>query len=1262
MEGASTDRRDDYLFPDTIEQYLDACMKGEVERVTKILDQCRTDAQILLFLKETRQDKKRDKKRTGLGLAFNQGHYEVPAEVVKFIDRSDHKTNVEILSIVFPYVGALQDCDAGVISSLFNNIPEEKHEYILTSKTRWQWTCLMVACAMYDHTQVVQTLLTKLQEHGLLETVLLLQEYDNENTALHWACTKGHVNVAQLILANCEKELKSKIILKQNKYKMSPLHMSCIRNRPESRDKLLEIARSDADLLKKLLMQRDSTGGSIFHLCTIFGATESFKILLQDIEEKSYKRAIHIIENKRKMTVFQSAVHEKQPEMTKMLLKTVDKGDLESIIGKKDKLDRNLLHLSCYFEDETTFQKIMDDLNESALLRLIPDVDRNGNTTLHACCMRGRADMTRMVLNKMSTACVGKIGEFNKFVLAKNNDSQTGLHIGCYQGQKDIIRTVLDSCDESLQAELIKTTDCSGKGPLNIACSRGELELCSELLKYVQMMEDKSEAETCIVKIRDQPDSNQGEREHVESLLHLSCQQPDNRMLQKILDAVKENETTQALLTECDRNGKSAFWKAFEAGDCSKVKIMLETAENSNCVKELVSCTNQQGQTLFHFAFQSQNCSEPCLEMVINNADWNKLGHILNTKDSNRKGHFHFISGARDEILKQAAKADTNGEAFKSYLNNNGFGGEKETVFHKAARNEDHLLLKALSKYLNYLKDAGNLPHDLKGFSDALCKTNKNGQSALHIACQQGKSKVVKILMKIAKQVNCLQRLFRIPDNLKQTFIYHVQDGGKRLLDLLIKEVTDLDMESYEKGGPETDQTTNQTNSKSRWFLTHDLLTDMDKHGKSVLEYVPKEQRQWYSAFLDPFYTHLPNQSANPNANNSANPNDDVRIISHKKFHLFNKPYKSHREKLDSSLLRMMGKAKCTALINHKYVQSYLRACWWQFAYRLYYATLVLYTVLLTSLIALVVTHNAELQTNNDNPTQVVFLATSQHGTSAAKFILFGSTTICFLLQFFLIFAKDEWLIIDNTSDLIINIACLVVSSYSIIFRYELWVHELGLITLIAASVNFLWMLTKIPAFSRQLLRKISLLCIMLFHVMYNVCIFLPIYLILILTFSGTFHMVFQLQDPFSQFGYAIMKTVVMTIGEFEFKDMFFEETEKPLMSYTFSFILLSAFLVIMTISTMNLLISMAVSEIKTLQEDSEVLAFQNLVDRIFESQAVLEPEGAKKIRNIMCGIGNNSNGNNTCVDNGESRKLSQNDKSMRNVYINRQSMSDSSV
>ncbi len=1239
LEGAGTDRMDDdYVSPDAIKQYLDACQEGEVENVIEILTN-RIDSQIIEFLEETRELGGRE--RTGLGIAFNQHHYEVPAEVVKYISKSDHRNNIKIVKTVFPYVGALQNSDADVIEKLLNGISEEKLKDVLKSKTRWQWTSLMVACTMYDHKRVVETLLTKLEKYDLLETVLPLHENDNENSALHWACLKGHVNVGRLILNKCIEKNLTDIITKQNRYRMSALYLSCARNQPASRDMLLETASRNEDHFKQLLMLKDRYDLTVFHLCVRVGATESLEHLLEKIKDKPFKMDILMVKDIWGMTVLHSAVHEKQTRMSETLLEMLSQAELEKLTNIKDESKRTLLHLSCYSEDAFTFQKIMNYLNETALIQIMTSIDENGNNVLHACCARARADLIRAVLNKMNTACINNTDKFKNFVLAKNEDDHTALHIGCYQGQKDTVCAILDPCNERLRADLISMPDVDGKSALNRAFSRGEVDICSEILKYVQMMGNQTRIKTCIAKGNDQLDGfeSRGRKDDVESLVHLSCQQTDNRMLIKLLDTVKNDEIAKEMLTECDRNGKTAFWKVFEAGDSSKVKIMLEKAKRSNCVKELVKCKNHLGQTLFHLAFQSQSCSKHCVEMVIDTASKETLATVLKEQDisKSKKYPFHFISNAQDDIIKLTASVDKNGEAFKCYLmHEKGVG--KQSVFHKAAKYEDYLLLNTLSRYITHLKEKRNFPEDPTNLSDALCKIDEYGQSALHVACQQGENKVVKMLLKIGGMLGCLknlferkingktafwkafeagdsikvkimldaaqrnrctkellsctnqqgqtlfhlavqsqncneqclemvinaakeetylEKLFRIKDNSKQTFVYHIQDGGKNLHGLLIKEVTNIDLKSYGKGRPETDQTSKQTNGmrghgnpgmlqavgsvqtdgqtddgeietrekgdNDRWFLTHDLLTDRDIHGKSALEYVIKEQTQWYLAFFDPFYNYHVNHAP------KHNPNTEFINIPHRNFHLFNSQYKilqNHREKLaiDSSLLRVMERANCTHLINHKYVKSYLRACWWQFASRLYVLTLALHIILLASLIAVVVTHKPELETNNDKTTKIVFL-TSQSSTLAAKFILLIFTILCIFIQFCLIGAR-KWLPIDDTTDFIVYVACLIVSAYSIVFEYKSWVHELGLATMIASSVNFIWMLTKIAVFTRPRIAKIRFLCIMLFHVMSNVCIFLPIYILFILTFAGAFHIVFRLQEPFAELGYTIIVAV----------------------------------------------------------------------------------------------------------------------------------------
>ncbi len=260
---------------------------------------------------------------------------------------------------------------------------------------------------------------------------------------------------------------------------------------------------------------------------------------------------------------------------------------------------------------------------------------------------------------------------------------------------------------------------------------------------------------------------------------------------------------------------------------------------------------------------------------------------------------------------------------------------------------------------MTYLREAQIFPNDFTGFANALCKTDRYGQSALHIACQQGKTEPVKILLKIARRENCLERLFRIQDNTYQTFLFHLRGAGKGLFDLLIEEVTNLDMEKLQKG-----TVTRQSHEDGKYLLTHDLLTDKDTYDKSVLEYISKEEMRWYAEFLDPFYEYNKSLfgqtdkiskrffSRHNLSNHSSAKDGEILKMPPQQFHLFNKSYKNHREKLNSSLLRVMGKANCIDLINHEYTKSYLRACWWQFAWLLYHGTLVVYVVLLASLIA----------------------------------------------------------------------------------------------------------------------------------------------------------------------------------------------------------------------------------------------------------------------------------------------------------------------
>jgi len=107
------------------------------------------------------------------------------------------------------------------------------------------------------------------------------------------------------------------------------------------------------------------------------------------------------------------------------------------------------------------------------------------------------------------------------------------------------------------------------------------------------------------------------------------------------------------------------------------------------------------------------------------------------------------------------------------------------------------------------------------------------------------------------------------------------------------------------------------------------------------------------------------------------------------------------------------------------------------------------------------------------------------------------------------------------------------------------------------------------------------------------------------------FHFLFNAQSSFRNPGHSFVKTFVMTIGELDFTDTVHSGEDDARRGtqgmYAEGYILMVCFLVFMTISATNLLISKAISDIREVQEESEVLVFSHLVNFINECKAVLD-------------------------------------------------------
>lgn len=119
----------------------------------------------------------------------------------------------------------------------------------------------------------------------------------------------------------------------------------------------------------------------------------------------------------------------------------------------------------------------------------------------------------------------------------------------------------------------------------------------------------------------------------------------------------------------------------------------------------------------------------------------------------------------------------------------------------------------------------------------------------------------------------------------------------------------------------------------------------------------------------------------------------------------------------------------------------------------------------------------------------------------------------------------------------------------------------------------------------------------------------LIVFMVFIVGFSIVFFILFKEQDAFNDPGRALIKVMVMMVGEFEFDDTFIETigknntaTRKPLNPFpAASFVFVTFFLLLMAIILMNLLVGLAVGDIDAIQHNATLKRLAMQVEFVAE-------------------------------------------------------------
>ncbi|KAJ3642022.1 hypothetical protein Zmor_028486 [Zophobas morio] len=611
----------------------------------------------------------------------------------------------------------------------------------------------------------------------------------NGKTALQLACKKGHYEIAKRLLSS------GASINIVDKDKMNALYYASDSSK-DNRDVMKLLIEKGIDL-----NAQNRNGTTALQLACLRSVYENTEMLLHfgasiNIADKYKMNALHyasnsstdnrdvmklLIEkgidlnaqNRNGTTALQLACLRGVYENAEMLLNS---GASINIVNK-DKM--NALH---YASDSSKDNRdVMKLLIEKGI-----DVnvqDENGKTALQRACKSGVYENTEMLLH------------FGASINIVDKDERNALHYASesWKDNRDVIKLLIEKGID------VNVQDGNGKTALQLACKKGHYEIAKRLLS--------SGASINIV-----------DKDKMNALYYASDSSKDNRDVMKLLIEKGIDLNAQ------NRNGTTALQLACLRGVYENAEMLLNSGASINIV-------NKDERNALHYASESWKDNRDVMKLLIekgtgvNVQDGNgktalqlaclkgvyenakmllNSGASINIADKEENNALHYASrtlGINREVIKLLIEKgiDLNAQ------NGNGTAALQLACSRGVYENVEMLLdfgasiIIADKKNMNALKYASYFDKDNQDIIELLIRKGievnaqcKNGNTALHAACQQGVYKNAETLLDSGAWIN-------IMDNQKDNELHNALDSRKNnrdIIALLIEKGVDVNSQN----------------------------------------------------------------------------------------------------------------------------------------------------------------------------------------------------------------------------------------------------------------------------------------------------------------------------------------------------------------------------------------------------------------------------------------------------------------------------------
>ena len=1178
------------------------------------------------------------KNNTVLHLACKQASYDAFGEIFKFV-KEDNALITKLLTATnsdgMTLLHIACDNTNPDITNLILDRLHATHSALMREilMMTYKHTSIMHDIFNNNDVSMLKVILKHTTEQNLLREMLMNID-ELGHTAVHLACMQGHIDVIKCLEGafkrmncNCLPEICK---IKDDEGK-TLLHLIC----QEGYDAIIHILGKY--IKRDHILALDKCMKTPFHLACAYGHHSTVRALMLLIKDGTLLSKLVKMESEEGLTPIDAMAEYGHFHCLPSLLGGPYK--FTNTIIRSDNIGKLLLG-ACQCGNKGAVESIMRAVWEvqkrerRSMLQIFKDTDSEGKRILHIACSRGDIEILSCILSHLRKMDVrqahgiplnyGDDGDedYSYILCYKDNKGRTAFHKCCQLGKYRLAQMMCDAIpknDHDYMARIVCNQDNKRTSPLSQA-----MENC--YLKTVKVIMNMAVKSKCLRKLLIECINENGQtllhrashykhkqiqclevvltkaQEYTENssdedysyilcykdnkgrtAFHKCCQLGEYRLAQMICDALPKNDHDSMparILCNQDNKMTSPLSEAVENGYLKTVKVIMNMAVKSKCLRKLlIECIYENGQTLLHRANHYKHKQIQCLEVVLTKAqeyteDSSLIHDMWFKADIYGKIFTSYLSQANEEILplliKQGIEA-WNSDAQICHL---------ESTLREAFDDGHHQIVKHIMDEAVKSKCIRKLLLECTNHTTLLHRACYNERG--HTSCIEA---VLNAALAYTHDPEVFRDLFLSPDENGKTFLYYLSDSSEDVIQLLLRRAIEWDRGEHLV-----------TVRQQQQYICDQLLHQKNDTDVTVLQYIKQKQDPISSTKISALGTIFEHYHTKLDSN--------VKRRQPRDFVLFQKMNEE-----DTGLLKSMCHANCLELIQHEHTKKYLHTCWDAYARYFFFTNMVLYAMVLLMLTTFVVSHKFEV--NNTSNTDIVFTKASWINPVVIMLILFSLLTLVYeMLQ--MITKRSGYIKeMHNYVDLIVCVISLCLPISSLHIDYDMWHHRIGAIVMCLAWVNATWMITRVPirgdTLFGQIFRKISLAFSMLFYVMRRGCYVIPVFAMLTMTFTLCFHTLFQTQEPFSNIGNSLLKTIGMTVGELDMVNMFFLDSESESLSFeVISCILFVIFLYMMTISAMNLLVGMAVGDINELRDKGEVVAFETLVDLILESRKIL--------------------------------------------------------